>query len=165
MSNIWIDRTLLDEVSAEARALPRLRKNRNFHTHDEADCHRLIIAMEPGSYIRPHRHLSDNKDETLIVLRGALGVVFFDEEGAVVERAVMRAEGPTQGVTVPHGRFHTALSLEPGTVFFESKGGPYRPYTEAECAPWGPAEKEPQSAGYLRSLECAFGVEQAREAL
>ncbi|HTG82888.1 MAG TPA: WbuC family cupin fold metalloprotein, partial [Geobacteraceae bacterium] len=52
-----IDQHLLDQLSAEAANNPRLRKNHNIHPSDDFCCHRLFNAVEPGSYIRPHRHL------------------------------------------------------------------------------------------------------------
>jgi DNA polymerase-3 subunit alpha len=76
-----IDRALLDEVCAEAAASPRRRKNRNFHPRDDHPAHRLLNAMQPDSYIPPHRHLDPDKDETFVVLRGLLGLVLFDDEG------------------------------------------------------------------------------------
>ncbi|HEY5514427.1 MAG TPA: WbuC family cupin fold metalloprotein, partial [Geomonas sp.] len=73
----------LDAVSAAARTAPRLRKNHNLHDSDAAACHRLFNAIEPGSYIRPHRHLDPDKDETFVLVRGSLGIVIFDEAGQV----------------------------------------------------------------------------------
>ncbi|RTL00559.1 MAG: cupin fold metalloprotein, WbuC family, partial [Neisseriaceae bacterium] len=78
---IIINRQMLDELSEEARQLPRLRKHRNFHDADNAPCHRLIIAIEPGSYIPPHCHADRNKDETISIVRGRIGMVFFDAQG------------------------------------------------------------------------------------
>ena len=52
-----IDNALLDEVCAEAAASPRRRKNRNLHPADDHPAHRLLNAMQPDSYIPPHRHL------------------------------------------------------------------------------------------------------------
>jgi hypothetical protein len=75
-----IDDALLDAVCAEAAASPRRRKNRNFHPRDDHPGHRLLNAMQPDSYIPPHRHLDPNKDETFVVLRGSIGVVIFDDD-------------------------------------------------------------------------------------
>ncbi len=146
-----IDRNLLDNLSAEARANPRLRKNYNIHPSDDFCCHRLLNAIEPGSYIRPHRHLDPLKDETFVILRGSLIVILFDEQGKVVSRTLLSV-GETLAIDIPHGVFHTAVSLEPGTIFFEAKAGPYVPITEAEKAHWSPADGAPEVAGYLDAL-------------
>jgi len=147
-----IGQEILDTVTREAITTPRLRKNLNFHQYDESLCHRLVNAVEPDTYIPPHRHLDPEKDETIIPLRGRLGVVFFDESGHVVQSAVLSPGGDAVGVNIPHGEFHTVVSLESGTVFFESKAGPYRPLTDAERAPWAPGEGSNESAAYLTEL-------------
>lgn len=151
-----IDQKLLDTLSAQAAANPRLRKNFNLHPADDFCCHRLFNAMEPGSYIRPHRHLDPAKDETFVIVRGRLGVVMFDAEGAVTEKALLAAGSETVAVDIPHGAFHTAVSLEPGTIFFEAKAGPYLPLTDREKAHWSPEDGAPETASYLEFLKGLF---------
>jgi cupin fold WbuC family metalloprotein len=143
---------ILNELSCEAKTVSRLRKNLNFHQRDESLCNRLLNAVEPDSYIPPHRHLDSEKDETMILLRGRLGIAFFDEKGNIVETAVLSPGGEAVGVNIPHGEFHTVISLESGTVFFESKAGPYRALTDEERAPWAPGEGSDESAAYLAEL-------------
>ena len=153
-----IDNALLDEVCAEAAANPRRRKNRNFHPADDHPAHRLLNAMQPDSYIPPHRHLDPNKDETFVVLRGLLGVVVFDDAGQIVQTAKVGAGGTAIGVDIPQGAWHTAVALEADTVFLEAKAGPYLPFIEAERAPWAPAENSPEAAPYLAVLKaCVAG--------
>jgi cupin fold WbuC family metalloprotein len=152
-----IDHALLDEVCAEAAASPRRRKNRNFHPADDHPGHRLLNAMQPDSYIPPHRHLDPNKDETFVVLRGALGLVIFDDAGGVVQATKVGAGGAAMGVDIPHSTWHTAVALEPDTVFLEAKAGPFLPLAEAERASWAPAENSPEAASYLTKLKIQFG--------
>lgn len=151
-----INIALLDEVTAEARASPRLRKNRNFHDRDDHPGHRLLNAIEPGSYIPPHRHLAADKDETLVVLRGRLGLVLFDDAGRPIRALALGAGGDALGADIPRGAWHTALALESGTVFFEAKAGPYRPHAPAELAPWAPAEHAVEAGAYLAELGRRF---------
>lgn len=151
-----IDTTLLDEVSAEARQSPRKRKNRNFHADDAQPGHRLLNAIEPGSYIMPHRHLDPNKGETMVVLRGALGLVTFDDAGAVVDTLRVSHGDTPMGVDIPHGTWHTVFALEPGTVFLEAKAGPYLPLTAEEKAPWAPGEGDPAAPAFLAALVARF---------
>ncbi|HTY03470.1 MAG TPA: WbuC family cupin fold metalloprotein [Rhodocyclaceae bacterium] len=152
-----IDDALLNEVSAEAKASPRGRKNRNFHTSDDQPGHRLLNAIEPGSYVMPHRHLDPNKSETMVVLRGALGLVTFDDAGRVVEVARVSRDGTPCGVDIPHGTWHTVFALEPGTIFLEAKAGPYVALTAEEKAPWAPVEGDAAAAAYLENLSRLFG--------
>jgi len=151
-----IDTKLLDEVRAEALQSPRRRKNRNFHPADDFPAHRLLNAMEPGSYIAPHRHLADDKDETFVVLRGRLGLVLFHNDGIVRHSFELKPGGPAMGADIPHGTWHTVVALEPATVFLEAKAGPYRPFTAEEKAAWAPAEGEPAAAAYLARLAAMF---------
>jgi cupin fold WbuC family metalloprotein len=148
-----IDQQLLDNLSAEARVNPRRRKNFNLHPSDDFCCHRLFNALEPDTYIRPHRHLDPVKDETFMIVRGKLGVIMFDVAGIVLGHVVLVPGGEAVAVDMPHGAFHSAVSLEPGTVFFEAKAGPYRPLTAEETAPWAPAEGTPEAADYLAMLK------------
>ena len=125
------DQTLLDRLSAEAADNPRLRKNLNIHPSDESCCHRLFNAIEPGSYIRPHRHLDKSKDETFVIIRGRLGVILFDDSGNIVEQVVL-APDATIALDIPHSVFHTAVCLAPGPSFSKAKAGPYRPLSADE---------------------------------
>jgi cupin fold WbuC family metalloprotein len=150
-----ITQELLDRVTADAKAIARKRKNFNFHTYDEAPCNRLLNAMEPGSYIHPHWHLDPEKDETMMLVRGRMGIIFFDDSGTVSGTALLSPDTGAVGVNIPHGQFHTVISLESGTVFFEAKAGPYRPLTEEEKAPWAPPEGSGEAAGYLDTI-CSF---------
>jgi cupin fold WbuC family metalloprotein len=153
---LLIDRALLDALSLEAQNAPRRRKNRNFHGHETDIAHRLLNAIEPGSYVAPHRHLESSKDETMMWVRGRLGVVLFDLSGHIVQTVVLAAENACWGIDIPHGIYHSVVACQPGTIFFEAKAGPYLPLSAAECAPWAPAENDPQAASYAQSLAELF---------
>lgn len=152
---LTVDTTILDNLTEKAKASPRLRMNHNFHPANESTCHRLLNAMEPGSYIRPHRHLDTEKDETFVLVRGRLGVICFDYQGTVAETALLTAGTDQAIVTIPHGIFHTAVCLAPGSIFFEAKAGPYLPFSEAEKAAWAPDDQTPEAPAYLQQL-CAL---------
>lgn len=148
-----IDAALLDAVSEEARASPRLRRNHNFHSADDHPGHRLLNAIEPGSYVAPHRHLDPLKDETMVVLRGRLGLVIFDDAGVVVCTHRLGPGQPSgQGVDIPHRTWHSVVALETGTVFLEAKAGPYLPLSADEKSPWAPAEGSAEAAAYQAHL-------------
>jgi cupin fold WbuC family metalloprotein len=149
-------RELVARVSAEARQSPRLRQNHNFHPSDESRCHRLLNAIEPGSYVRPHRHLDPEKDEAFILLNGSLGIVTFAEDGGVAETVVLSHPGGNLAVDIPHGIYHTALALESGTVFYETKAGPYRLLNDNEKGAWAPEDTDPQAQAFLMRLRSLF---------
>ena len=151
----FVDAALLDAVSERARAAPRRRMNHNLHRDDDV-VHRLLNAMEPDSYVMPHRHLDPAKAETILVLRGRFGLVLFDAHGQV-ERAELLGEGAGScAVELPAGQYHSIVSLASGSVFFETKAGPYRPLTPEERAAWAPAEGEPAAAAYLAAMRARF---------
>jgi cupin fold WbuC family metalloprotein len=152
----WITAQLLQDLVVQAQASPRRRRNHNFHTGEEAICHRLLNAVEPDSYIAPHRHLDANKDETILLLTGRVGIILFDESGGVIGDAVLDPAASRFGITIPVGMFHTLVSLTSGTVFFEAKAGPYHPLSEQERAPWAPLENDSASAAYLMTLSKRF---------
>jgi cupin fold WbuC family metalloprotein len=157
-----ITQSLLAEIAGEAAASPRRRKNRNFHLHNDAVTHRLLNAIEPDSYVQPHRHLDASKDESIIAVRGSFGVILFDDHGAIRSSAIIAPGGEAIGIDIRHGCFHTVLALQPGSVFFEAKAGPYVPITEAERAPWAPVEGTPEAARRLAEYHSLFGTEKSR---
>lgn len=156
ISPLAIDAALLAKVAAEAAVSPRLRKNRNFHAGNESACHRLLNALQPGTYIRPHRHLDPSKEETMLMLSGSMGCLLFDDEGRVMQTLVLSADGPVRGVNIPVGRFHSLVALRPDSVFFEAKAGPYLALGNEETAAWAPAEGEAGAAAYLAQLASHF---------
>jgi cupin fold WbuC family metalloprotein len=156
-----IDKAMLDALSAQSAASPRRRKNFNFHAQESALANRLLNAIEPDSYVQPHRHLDAMKDETLVVLRGAVGLVVFDDQGRVLDRKVLRAGSDAIGVDIPHGTWHTFVGIDPGSVIFEAKAGPYTALSSEEKAGWAPAEGDSGAANYLERLRDQFRHELA----
>jgi cupin fold WbuC family metalloprotein len=120
-----IDNELLDSVSAKAAESPRLRMNYNFHTSLDAPSQRLLNAMQPGTALAIHRHRYTA--ETYVVLRGSLRVLFYNDRGEVMETAILNPQNGAYGVNIPLGQWHTVEVLEPDTVIFETKDGPYAP--------------------------------------
>lgn len=151
-----ISKPLLQQLSSRAAAAERLRTNHNFHTPHAEEANRLLNAVEPGSYIQPHRHNHASKDESILVVSGQFGFVFFDETGTVTETVAASPEGEAIGVNIPHGTFHSVIALQPGSVFFEAKAGPYEPLTDDERAPWAPREGDSEAETYRKTLEALF---------
>lgn len=152
----FFGRECLAALSARAAASPRRRMNLNFHDTPEHPANRMFNAMEPDSYVRPHRHNAAFKDETFIVVQGAFGVILFDERGGVSRTAELRAHGDLIGTHLPAGIFHTVVALEPGSVFFEVKAGPYDAATAKDSAAWAPDEGAAEAPAYLRKLRALF---------
>lgn len=120
-----LDKKLLDEVSARAKASERLRMNYNLHEAMDSKAQRLFNALEPGTILPIHRHR--NTAETYILLRGRIDVMFYDDKGGEVERFALNPQEGNYGVHIPKGQWHTLEVLEKDTVIFEVKDGPYAP--------------------------------------
>ncbi|MCE4057412.1 WbuC family cupin fold metalloprotein [Pseudomonas sp. Au-Pse12] len=151
----FLDQALFSDLAEKAAANPRGRQHHNFHAMEEP-CHRMAVGLQPSTYIAPHRHLSADKAETLLVLKGRLGVLIFDEAGQVQSQRVLQAGGDCVGVDLPAGVFHGLVVLEPDSLMFECKAGPYRPVSEGEQAYWAPREGEPGVAEYQAWMRAHF---------
>ena len=123
-----INKNLLDQVSEQAKASPRLRMNYNFHQSLEDKCHRFLNAVEPGTVVPIHKH--PTKDESFVILRGKVRVTTHNDDGSVIEDVVLSQESGNYGVDIPKNVWHKLESLEPGSVIFECKEGPFVPHEE-----------------------------------
>lgn len=119
---------LLNEVSAQAKESPRLRMNYNFHESLDDKCHRVLNAVEPGTQVPIHRH--PTKDESFVVLRGKVKVTTYNDDGSVIESVVLCQEEGRYGVDIKKGVWHNLESLEPDSVIFECKEGPFVEHEE-----------------------------------
>jgi cupin fold WbuC family metalloprotein len=135
-----IGRDELTKLSETAKTLPRLRKNFNVHTELNEPVQRLYNAMEPNTYVRPHRHQGESRWEFFLIVFGRAMVLTFDDAGAVLEKIELSATGPNHAIEIPGDTWHTLVSLEAGTVLFEIKQGPYRAMTDKDFATWAPQE-------------------------
>ena len=140
-----IDKRLFDELTAKAAASPRMRAHHNLHPVLEDPVQRLCVAIEPGTYIRPHRHADPPTWELFSLLRGTAVFLIFDDTGKVLQRAVLDARGPLQAIEIPAAVWHTIVPLETGTIFLEVKQGPYAAPRDGNSAIWAPAEGEPET--------------------
>jgi cupin fold WbuC family metalloprotein len=150
------DAQYLDDLRGQAKISPRLRQHRNVHQSYQDVSQRLFNAIEPGSYIRPHRHASDPREELLIAVRGVMAMVTFDEQGAVTN--VLRfgterhGDEMAAGAEVSSSTWHTVIALEPGCVLLEVKAGPFDPNQPKDLAPWAPEEGTSSAVSYLQQL-------------
>ncbi len=149
---ILIDQELLNKLSNEAQNSSRKRKNFNFHTNFSDPINRMLNAFEPGTYVQPHKHENPDKREVFIVLRGSIAVFFFDDSGKVVEKLTINPKSGSYGIEVEPRRWHSLVSLEPGTVVYEFKDGPFNPDTDKFMASWAPEEGNAKAGQYLVDL-------------
>ena len=123
-----IDKEILDNLTAQAMASPRLRMNLDLRNSPSDGSQRMLNALEPGTVMPIHRHLGSS--ETVICLRGHFEEYLYDDNGVLIETIDMRPGGAL--VNVPAGQWHSLRCLESGTVLFEAKDGPWKPLGEGE---------------------------------
>ena len=147
------DSYYLDDLTGKAKVSPRLRQHRNVHQSYQDASQRFFNAIEPGSYIRPHRHSSDPREELLIAVRGVMAMVTFNDHGNVTNvlrfGTEMHGNQMAVGAEVSSSTWHTVIALEPGCVLLEVKAGPFDPNQPKDLAPWAPEEGSSSALAYL----------------
>lgn len=156
---IRIDEDFIGLTSAKAKTSPRKRMNHNFHLKAGDTMHRMLNAMEPGTYIQPHKHENPDKVEAFFCLRGRLLVVEFDDVGNISEHIVLDNRTGNYGCEIAARSWHSIICLEAGSVAYEVKDGPWNPDDDKHFAPWAPKEGEAGceafNAGILSGLNIA----------
>lgn len=154
---IRITNQFIERTSQKAKLSPRQRMNYNFHNLEDP-VNRLLNAMEPGTYIQPHKHEDPDRFEVFLALRGEFLVVIFDEEGNIIEHEVLDAKKGNYGVEIPESTYHTLIPLVRGSVAYEIKEGPYIPASAKNFAPWAPAEEDEGVEAYMQKLLEQVGI-------
>ena len=126
-----ITEEILDELTEQAKASPRLRMNYDLRNSPEDQSQRMLNALEPGTILPIHRH--QKTSETVVCLRGRLVWEYYDElERICTERIELSPNGPIVALNVPKGQWHTVKALESGSVIMEVKEGPYEPQSPVD---------------------------------
>lgn len=120
-----IDSQLLDSLTAQAKASPRLRMNYDLRTSPDDGSQRMLNALEPGTVLPIHRHRATT--EVMAILRGSACQYFYDGAGNVTDTITIAAGSDCVAMSVEKGRWHRIESLESGTVILECKDGRYEP--------------------------------------
>jgi cupin fold WbuC family metalloprotein len=121
-----ITQGLLDKLTEQAKASPRLRMNYDLRNSADDGSQRMLNAIEPGSPLPIHRHTKSS--ETVVCLRDRLVEEFYDELERICTDAIeLSPNGPVVAINIPIGQWHTVRALESGTVILECKDGKYEP--------------------------------------
>lgn len=118
------DNNLFNKIIEQAENSPRLRMNFNVHKSLDEKVQKLFNVLLPGTDVPIHRHL--HTEETYIILKGKLFVVFYDDLGGQTERILLDPSIGNFGINIPKGQWHSIEVLLP-SVIFEVKEGPYKP--------------------------------------
>jgi cupin fold WbuC family metalloprotein len=132
----------LDDLCEAARNSERGRAHLLLHSGHQDQVQRLVIAVEPGTYVRAHKH--SEQWEMLVLLRGRLDVLLLSDGAELQQRATLDAASPV--IQIPMGQCHCAIARESGSVVMEIKPGPYRPN---EFMAWAPEEGGSTAGAFL----------------
>lgn len=122
---MFFTKEILDKLSARAKENPRLRQSMDLRNSPEDLSQRMLNALEPGTVMPIHRHKGSS--ETVVILRGKIRWIFYDDNGNETERVTLDANGEPRMLNVERDRWHSLECLESGSVLFECKDGPYHP--------------------------------------
>lgn len=126
-----ITQALLDKLTEEAKASPRLRMNYDLRNSETDQSQRMLNAIEPGSVVPIHRH--QDSSETVVCLRGKVVEEYYDELERICTEAIeLSPNGPVVALNIPAGQWHTIKAIESGTVILEMKNGEFKPLSDVD---------------------------------
>ena len=160
-----ITESLFAQVAAGAAASPRQRKNHNLHQESDL-VQRFLNVLQPGTYVRPHRHRREQAGagfECFVVLQGSVGLLVLNSSGEVLQRERLEASGEVRGVQLAEGLFHTLVALEADSVMFEIKQGPYEPLADKDFLAAFPLEGTAEAMEQERLWRGLFNGEHGDE--
>lgn len=151
------DEEYLQSLNNEALIDPRGRRNRNIHESFDDPCQCFFNAITLESYIRPHRHLSEEKHELFLACSGVMGLITFYNSGEIKDILCFGVGGFNSvraiGAEVDCATWHTIVALEPSSILLEVKAGPFDPKHSKDFADWAPSEGSLEAVEYLKFLQ------------
>jgi len=138
----FVDAGRLSQLCEAARLSPRGRSHLLLHAGHDDQVQRLLIALEPSTYVRAHKH--SEQWEMLVLLRGQVDVLLLSDEGSLLRRETLNTAAPV--IQIPMLQCHCAVSLTPGSIVMEIKPGPYR---ANEFMAWAPEEGSDGAGPFL----------------
>jgi cupin fold WbuC family metalloprotein len=147
LTDEWIEQGL-----EESRKSPRKRMVLPIHRTQDAIVQRIANFLQPGTYIRPHKHPRPHASESVYIEKGAITLLIFDNDGNVVERHWMHFNQGGKLIDIEANVWHAMLVWYPDTVLYEFKRGPYDVDEDKQFAPWSPEEGSEEADAYLKSL-------------
>ena len=144
--------SMVGELLKLSKESERKRMIQRIHKRDDVAVHKMFNALQPGTYIPPHRHLDPAKTETVLVVAGSMLFVRFTEDGDIEDQILVQPGTETFGVDVAPHVYHTFIALKPDTLIFEVKDGPYVKASDKDFPAWAPKEGAPEADAYLLNL-------------
>jgi cupin fold WbuC family metalloprotein len=129
--------------AARARTVPRKRTHLLLHESPADPVQRLIIVLQPKTYVRPHHH--SRQWEMLILQQGRGNLLIFDDDARLMDRIELSPRSSV--VQIPIDVWHSFVVLERNTAVLEIKPGPYVPN---EFADWAPEEGDATAIRFVK---------------
>ena len=154
-----ISSDLINQTIDNAREFERKRSVYRFHERDEDKVQRMLNAIEPQSYVAPHKHEDPDKVEVFIGLLGKLLALEFDDQGKLINHQVFGPSQETRGVEFAPRAWHCVWSLEERSVAYEVIEGPYNDNDHKHFAAFAPKEEEKERAqSYMLEIKKSLGL-------
>jgi cupin fold WbuC family metalloprotein len=147
-----LPRTMVGALLSMARESPRRRLRPRLHKTLDAGTQRMFNALQPGTYVTPHRHLHPPKCETILVISGSMLFVRFTEDGEIDSHILLQPGTEIFGVDVEPHIYHTYVALRADTLIFEVKDGPYDRASDKDIPSWAPTEGSAEAEPYLLAM-------------
>ena len=128
-----VSQQLLMEFAQSAEKSPRRRRHRNLHETNDT-IQRIVRAMQPDTYMQPHRHLGEAPFRLFVLLRGKIGAIFFNENGMTDGAALLDRDSGNLVIEIPGDRYFSLVSLEPNSALLEIREGPIQRDTRDRLA-------------------------------
>lgn len=143
---------MVGELLAMSRESPRMRMLQKIHKSHDSGVQRMFNALQPGTYIMPHRHMHPRKEETIMVVAGSMLFIEFSDDGEIKDTLLLQPGTEVFGVDVAPHVYHTYIPLKPDTLMLEIKDGPFNPTDDKDVPEWAPREGTPEAEPYLLEM-------------
>lgn len=131
---------MIEEGLKASRESERLRIILPVHREQDAKVQRMINFLQPGTYIRPHKHPLDHATESLVLIQGSILFYTFDENGIELTKNELNTKPLPAVIDIESQVWHSFFVLKEDTILFECKKGPYNAETDKIFAKWSPEE-------------------------
>ncbi len=139
------------EVVRRGTTNARKRARLCAHPGPEDRLHEMLIVLDQGTYIRPHRHAG--KAESFHIIEGELDVVVFHDDGTIREVVRMGPYGigKTFYYRLMEPSYHSVVINTPYALFHETTNGPFE-RGDTEFASWSPAEGDLSVPAFVEKI-------------
>lgn len=116
-----LDVQLFAHLSQQAQEQSDHRASLPLPVSADAAPRRVLHALEPQAYVRPHWH---ECAETILALQGTFLLAVYTDDGFIDRVEAMGAETARRGFEIPAGQVHALVCIEPRSMLFSAKEYP-----------------------------------------